>query len=361
MPQALRVFIADDSATSRIAFRRLITSDPGFFVVGEASDGRAAVEEIARKRPQVVLMDIVMPRMDGLEATRTIMAQHPTPVVLISDLVGRDANLNFKALQAGALDLLRKPSAEDLADAGFRKRFLRDLRLWSEVPLITRRATAGPAPKQSAPTRKRSVNPPYRASAAGIDPELVCIGASTGGPPALARLLADIGTEPPWPILIVQHITSGFVTGLGRWLTETTPISVSVAEHGETIRKGRAYLAPDERHLVLRGDILYHDAGAPCKGHRPSVDVLFESVAAGGRATSTVAVLLTGMGSDGAQGLSALRSAGAWTIAQDEASSVVYGMPREAIQLGAAREVLPLEEIGGRLGRSFGGKMVQPG
>jgi two-component system, chemotaxis family, protein-glutamate methylesterase/glutaminase len=327
-------------------FRRMFASG-NFEIVGEAEDGKRAVEQIPRARPQVVLMDVMMPRMNGIEATRVIMSQLPVPVILVSDLVGHDSQLNFKALEAGALDLMRKPSGAQLSDPAFVSRFIRSVRMWSEVPLVTRRSLLShAAPLSPAP----SVLPQAPLKSPGDRRfDMVCIGTSTGGPPALARMLTDIGPKAPWPIVMVQHIAPDFIEGMARWLAETTGIPTSVANEGEVVMPGRAYLAPDHHHLTLRGQTVRLDTSPQRRGHRPSVDALFESVALSGWASRTLAVLLTGMGEDGADGLRRIRAAGGWTIAQDAATSVVFGMPRVAAEIGAACEVLPLPQIGGRL------------
>jgi len=340
--RAVRVFIVDDSGVSRSVLRTLVEADGQSVVVGEASDGREALDRIPLTLPDVVLMDIMMARMDGLEATRALMHSCPRPVLIVSDLVGRDADLNFKALEAGALDLVRKPSAAELGDPATADRLRRKVRLLSEVPVVTRRGRA----------QRRAV--PDQAADSASEPgpsgvSMVCIGASTGGPPVILKILAALGDGPAWPILVVQHMSPGFTPGFAKWLSESSGIKVVVAEHGIRPKRGVVYVAGEDRHLRVDGRCLVLDDAPPLSGHRPSVDVLFNSVAERGFAAETIAVLLTGMGRDGAHGLGRIRDAGGWTIAQDEATSVVYGMPKAAVDVGAAREVLGVEAIISRL------------
>lgn len=348
--RTVRVHIVDDSRTSRLLLRRLLEIEPGFVVVGESDNGKAAIEAIGALRPDVVLMDVVMPVMDGFTATRALMAERPLPILLVSDLVGRGADLNFEALQAGALDIIGKPSAEDLADPFRRGRLRRKIATLAEVPVVTRRVRSSPAQAEvPAPVESGILSPLLSRQV----PNMVCMGASTGGPPALVEVLARARHHLPAPVLLVQHIAPGFTVGFVRWLADTTGLDVGVAESGMEPRRGQVLVAPDGRHMeLLDGRIVLSD-GPARRGHRPSVDTMFESVARSPLAPRSLAVLLTGMGQDGAAGLLALRQAGAWTIAQDETTSVVWGMPRVAAELGAARQVLPLQSIGDLFGRGL--------
>ena len=361
-PRTTRVFLVDDSRLARHALRRLLRQDPMIELVGEASNGREALRTIPRCNPDLVLMDVVLPLLDGLATTRRLMRDHPKPILLISDLVGRDARLNFEALRAGALDILGKPTAAEIEDPSFARAWLRKLRSTAQIPVITRRADHRSKPRTSA--ESDSTYPPQHPDTTtfpsprapwprhrGVAPanrriSLVAIGASTGGPPAIRQILTGLAT-PPWPVVIVQHMTPGFLAGMARWLATETGLPAQLVEDTVSPRPGELYFAPDRRQLELdHGRLRVTDRPAP---FNPSVDVLFHSLATSDRAPRTAAVLLTGMGVDGAEGLLALRQAGAMTFAQDEATSAVWGMPRRAVELGAARETLALHHIAGRL------------
>lgn len=336
--------------------RKILCSEPGFEIVGEAVHGKQAIKLADRLRPDAILMDVVMPVMDGITATAEIMAKSPCPVILISDVAQRDSALNFRALQCGALDLLPKPTLGAIdSDTSEIKlhRFRKRVHLLAEVPVVTRvhRAArqASQIPLQLHSATREATAPAYAPGADG-QVELVVVGASTGGPPAIAQLLAAWKVvRSAWPVLIVQHMAAGFIEGMARWLDQTTGCRVKIAEHGEEPCRGYAYLAPDDQHMVFDGHRLWLVNEPPRKGNRPSIDRLFFSVAESCLGSQTCAVLLTGMGDDGAQGLQAIRVAGGITIAQDEETSVVYGMPKAACEIGAAAEVLALDEIAQRV------------
>ena len=343
--ETVRVFLVDDSPLARTVLRRMLGRDDSIRVVGEASSGPEALRRIPLHDPAVVLMAMQMLGMDGAATTRELMATSARPILIVSDLVGRDGDLNFRALSAGALDLVRKPSAADRENATVVDELHRKIRILSRVPVVTRRwATSAPRPAQTPIVEAR----PSRRSAPASGVKLVVIGASTGGPGALQRVRAAMGGPPACPVLIVQHMAEGFTGGLAEWLSAASAMPVLLASPGTVPLAGHVYLAPEKAHLVLeQGRLRLREEGA--RGHCPSADVLFASVAASDIAERALGVLLTGMGSDGARGLAALRRAGAWTVAQDEASSVVYGMPRAAVELDAACEVLPLAQIGLRI------------
>jgi two-component system chemotaxis response regulator CheB len=332
----ISVFLVDDSAVSRMAFRKLIQQDSRLRVVGEANDGEEALRKIPEIKPDVVLMDIVMPGMDGMETTRELMHHAPCPILIISDQVGGNVDPSFEALRAGALEVIGKPTAGELSDPSFAETLLRKIRLLSDVPVITRYRTFAAGRRK----RRRSSARPTRE-----DVKLLCIGASTGGPPVLQRLLGSIPRTPKWPTLIVQHMTPGFTAGMASWLGKATGRQVEMATSGTRPEPGVVYVAPDAYHLELLGRCLRLSESPPVAGHRPSVDALFASVASTGPAHETVAVVLTGMGRDGAAGLKLLREAGAWTIAQDRISSVVYGMPKAAAEIEAACESMSVDEL----------------
>lgn len=340
----IRVLVAEDSAVTREFLVALLRGAPGFEVVGAARDGAEALEEAERLRPDVVVMDVHMPRMDGLEATRRIMASVPTPIVLVSATTLDEAALGFDALKAGAVAVSGKPAGPGHPDHDASARaFLETVRLMSEVKVVRRWPPREPrvaAGVPAAPERKV---------------RLVALGASTGGPAALAQILGELPPDLEAPLVIVQHITPGFVSGLAEWLAKETRLRVKLAEPDEPVRSGAAYVAPDGVHMGIRPDGRIHLTPGPGgDGLCPSASYLFESVAeAYGR--WAMGVLLTGMGRDGAAGLRRLRQAGGVTVAQDEATSVVFGMPAEAIRLEAAAYVLPPDGIA-RFIRTLGGR-----
>lgn len=349
----VRVFIVDDSAVGRAALRLALAGESSIEIVGEAANGEEALRALATITPDVVIMDVLMPGMNGLEATRRIMSTRACPILIMSELVGHRSELGFEALRAGALDIVRKPSAAELRTGEARRDLVHKLRLLAGVPVITRHAPRSSPPPHAPsvrPTERFAAQPRSGVSAGCFDPRLVCLGASTGGPPALAEILRAVAPSPPWPILVVQHMTPGFTAGMVTWLAESSGLRVRIAEPGDEPRPGVVYIAPDDLHLILSGDRLDLHAGPRVSGHRPSVDALFCSIADAGAAPATLAALLTGMGSDGAAGLARIRSAGGWTLAQDSASSVVHGMPKAAVALGGASEVLSLAAIAERLG-----------
>jgi two-component system chemotaxis response regulator CheB len=287
-------------------------------------------------------MDIRMPDMNGYEAIHRIMSESPRPIVVLTSTTSDlELQISYRALEAGALMVIGKPHGLPDRDPEAAQ-LIAQVKAMAGVKVVGRRR-ALPAAAQKPPPAQ----PDPRSVARQV--QLIAVGASTGGPPALHAILSHLATVLGASIAIVQHISPGFVGGLARWLDETTPMCVRVANHGDQIRPATAYLAPDDRHLVIRrkGLITLEDS-PPVDGHRPSVTALFESVARTYR-QAAVGVLLTGMGTDGALGLKAMCEAGAPTIAQDQASCVVFGMPHQAIVLNAAREVLSVDEIGPRL------------
>lgn len=337
MDDTVRVLVVDDSAVSRQALRRALEGGPKIRIVAEARSGTEALRQVALHDPDIVLMDIVMAGMDGLTATQELLAESPRPVLIVSDQIGGNADCSFEALRAGALDVVGKPSATQLADPEFIVCLQRRVRMLAGVPVVTRRV---PRTDRS-PARPRAYLD--RPSAEQVD--LVCLGSSTGGPPALEHILTALPRPPHWPVLVVQHMTPGFTDGMVRWLAGVTGLEVEMAAAAVTPRPGVVYVAPDNAHLEFVGRRLRLSGAPPVDGHRPSVSALLASVASTGPASSTVAAVLTGMGSDGARGLAMLRQAGAWTMAQDRASSVVFGMPGAAVARDAACEVASLDEI----------------
>lgn len=333
----IRVLVVDDSATVRGRLVEILSADPDFTVVGEAEDGRRAIELCKALRPDVLTLDLVLPELDGLAVTEEIMAHQPTPILIVSASMNRgEVVRTYDALAAGAVDVLDKAGA---ADEGWDARFLSAVRMVSRIKVITH--------PRGRLRRAATAQPPLRIPAKPI--ELIALGASTGGPGALAQVIAAIPSNVHTPIALVLHIDAAFAESFAGWLGGMTPRDVRIAKQGESLQPDRVYVAPSNSHLTIVDASCRLTDGPPVNHCKPSVDVLFHSVAAacGARAS---AALLTGMGKDGAEGLLAIRKAGGMTIAQDEATCVVYGMPREAAVRNAALHVAPLDQIGALLG-----------
>ncbi|WP_137936820.1 chemotaxis-specific protein-glutamate methyltransferase CheB [Chitinivorax sp. B] len=336
----IRVLVVEDSLTIRRHLCDLLQTDPTLEVVGEATDGKQAIAQCMALRPDVISLDMMLPEMNGLAVTEYVMAHYPTPILVVSSSFNRgELFKTYEALAAGALDVIEKPRA-DTIDQAWASHYLNMIRLTSRIKVITH--LRGKRASQSAPLPPSlpvSTAPSHTAC------KLIAIGASTGGPRALVEVLQRIPSSCGAPILIVIHIGEPFGNTFAEWLNEQTPHSVRFAHDGETLPAKGVLLAPPGRHLVVQKKQLQLSDEPDRHSCKPSVDVLFESVAREcGRVSA--ACLLTGMGQDGARGLLAIRQAGGLTIAQDEVSSVVYGMPREAALMGAADHILPLHEIG---------------
>lgn len=389
MPDPIKVLIVEDSPTVAQILMRMMETDSQLQVVGVATDGTDAIRQVARYHPNVITMDVNMPHMSGLEATEYIMAHYPTPIlVLTASLGGSDVDLSFKMLSAGALEIIEKPSL----DAWQREssHLLERVKLLSRIKVITHirgkaryvskfgsdaanHVTETAIPKPVSPALRPHPRPVDRSNAvtAPLDPtkvmrptaaglfiteseslalrsrkfRLVGIAASTGGPPALSKLLKQIPANFPVPIILVQHIPAGFSKGLADWLDGETELTVKIAEENELPLPGYAYLPADDRHLEIKPDLRLHLSDTSARyGLRPSADITFESMA---HALSNKAftIILTGMGRDGSIGMKAVREMGGYNIAQDEATSVIFGMPKSAIELGVVDKVLPLLEI----------------
>jgi two-component system, chemotaxis family, protein-glutamate methylesterase/glutaminase len=346
----LRVLVTEDSVVARALLVSIINRDPGLEVVGEARDGEQAVKLAADLKPDVITMDVHMPKLDGLEATRRIMAETPTPIVVISAIDPKDVKMSFEALNSGALAVLAKPSGPMAPDFNERAaEIVSTVKNMAGVRVVRRRPRLA-APPPTADRRPPSAEPPAAAPATSRRRiELVAIGSSTGGPDALGKIIGGLPGHAPVPILIVQHITVGFHQGLVDWLNNVTPLSVKLGEEGHRPVPGEVILAPGEHHMAVDSSKrLTLTTESPVRGHRPSATHLFSTVAKVYGANA-LGVILTGMGDDGADGLVELRRAGGWVIGQDEATCVVYGMPREAAARGAVTEVLPLPEIAGAI------------
>jgi two-component system chemotaxis response regulator CheB len=354
----IRVLVAEDSPTARALLVAMLSADPEIQIVAEAKTGIEAVEMAERLRPDLVTMDVHMPELDGLQATERIMASAPCPILIVSSQArDADISLSLDATRAGALLVLPKPEGPLSARFEAEKRHLVSMvKALSLVKVVRRR---GNAERPSESSGKRSTPSENWAASKGTAARprgaasLVAIGSSTGGPAALRDMILELPRDFRAPILVVQHIARGFVQGLARWLGSDAGLVVKVATDGEIARGGTMYIATDEKHLEVRkdGQGLFRIAltsSAPVGTFKPSVTRLFES-AAEAAGDKLVAVIMTGMGDDGVEGLSAVKSHGGLVIAQDEASSVIYGMPREAVRAGVVDRVLPLADIAGCL------------
>jgi two-component system chemotaxis response regulator CheB len=356
----IRVLIVEDSLTVRHRLRQVLGSDPAFSIAGEATDGAQAVELCRRYRPDVITMDMMLPAMSGLAATEHIMAHWPTPILVVSSSTNRaELFSTYDALAAGAVDVLDKPHGDE-RDHDWERRLLATVKLVSRIRVIThprarlntvgQPCTAGPAPPTGADRGHSAGALPGSGPRRRRQCEVVAVGASTGGPAAAVEVLRMLPRDFPIPVLLVQHIGAQFAAAYAEWLGLQVGRAVRHPRDGEAVATltGQVMLAPADRHLVVHGRRLRLTDDPERHSCRPSVDVLFESVARE-YGDAAVGCLLTGMGRDGAAGLLGLRRAGSLTLAQDEATSVVYGMPREAALLGAADEILPPQEIGRRL------------
>jgi len=348
MSQKIRVLIVDDSAVVRQTLSQIVASDPLLEVMGTASDPYFAAKKIADETPDVITLDVEMPRMDGLTFLKKIMAQHPIPVVIISSLTDAATETGMKALEYGAVEIITKPQMNT-------KQFIEEsrIRICDAIKAaahakLSRKRFAEPLtvePKLSAD----AVLPPVTSSQSMIKTTeiVIAVGASTGGTEALTVFLQALPMDCPG-IVIVQHMPEKFTRSFANRLNEICKISVKEAENGDSVIRGRALIAPGNYHmLVKRSGARYYvevKEGPLVNRHRPSVDVLFRSTARYAGANA-IGVIMTGMGDDGARGLLEMHEAGAKTVAQDEKSCVVFGMPKEAIKLGAADKVLPLDSI----------------
>jgi two-component system, chemotaxis family, response regulator WspF len=332
----MRIGIVNDSLIARVALQRAVVSVPAHKVAWLANDGAEAVEKALDDRPDLILMDLIMPGIDGVEATRRIMAGSPCPIVIVTSSVSGHMGRVYEAMGLGAIDAVDTPELGPSGELDGAKFLLAKIEMVAK--LVGRPPRVAPFNEPVAPPAK----PP-----AEVAPwwPLVLIGSSTGGPAALAEILAGMPEAPDSATVIVQHVDSAFAPGLARWLAERTGRRVELIEPGVKPLPGKVLVASTNDHVILDESRRFRYVAEPAEIHyRPSVDVFFRSAAERWRERG-VAVLLTGMGRDGAAGLLALRRAGWLTIAQDEASSVIWGMPGAAVQLGAAALVLPLPEI----------------
>ncbi|WP_242339534.1 MULTISPECIES: chemotaxis-specific protein-glutamate methyltransferase CheB [unclassified Anaeromyxobacter] len=329
----IRVVVADDMEASLRLLEAIFALEPGFEIVGRARNGEEAVELTRRLKPDLVTMDIEMPVMNGFDATLRIMTELPTPIVVVS---GQDVNsvgFALNAMKAGALAVVPKPPAPGDPDFDAQARHLLTMaRAMAGVNLLPR--VQSPRPGAAAPEAR-----PQRTRA-----RVVAIAASTGGPPALSRILSELPADFRAPLLVVQHIAEGFAEGLAKWLGESSPLRVKVGDDGEPLAPGTVYLAPDRRHLGVKGDRIELSDAPPIEGFKPSGTYLFESVARS-FGPAALGLILTGMGHDGVKGLATLHAAGGTVVAQDKESSVIFGMNGEAVLGGLTDEVLPLDAL----------------
>jgi two-component system, chemotaxis family, protein-glutamate methylesterase/glutaminase len=334
----VRVLVVDDSPTSRLLLVEILRADHEIDVVGQAADGVEAVEMVKRLRPDIVTMDVQMPRLDGFAATKRIMVEAPTPILITTSVDPRALSVSLEAIRMGALAVQAKPG--DPSAPGFdeeARELVRQVKAMSRVKVVRH--------YDLEPARVPVTDALSTAALHDVPAEVVAIAASTGGPAALHRILTTLPADFPLPILVVQHMSRGFSPGFAGWLDKASPLRVKLAEEGEALRPGTAYVAIDDHHLCLSRSRKIHLSTAPAVGgFRPSGTVLFESVAAV-FGPSALAVILTGMGRDGVDGLRSIRRAGGRTIAESQATAVVYGMPAAAVHAGLADFVLPLDGV----------------
>jgi two-component system, chemotaxis family, protein-glutamate methylesterase/glutaminase len=343
----IRVLVVDDTVVGRELLVAILQSTPGLQVVGVARNGQEAVRLALRLKPDIITMDVHMPEMDGYEATRQIMAENPRPIVMVTGSFAKDEHqLTFNALQAGALTIVEKPSLAATSER--REHLVAQIKMMAEVKVVRRWARNG---EGKAKVVAIAAPPPGKAAVL----QLVAMAASTGGPGVLATILGRLPAGFGAPILLVQHVTKGFGEGFAHWLDQQTALKVCLGRHGYEPQPGDVVVGPDDYHMMVNDHGLIALTKAPPRfGIRPAADYLFHSVAEtyGARAAG---IILTGMGSDGADGLRAMREAGARTIAQDQYSCVVFGMPAVAIEAGAVEQILPADRIGQALANLLSG------
>ncbi|MEK6759525.1 MAG: chemotaxis protein CheB [Deltaproteobacteria bacterium] len=330
----IKVLLVDDSPIAIMLFKRMLAPAKDISVVGTAGNGKEALDLIPRVDPAVICTDLHMPVMDGLQLTKEVMKKFPKPILVASVSVLEGSQNVFDLLDAGAVDIFQKPrGGTDTDYMSLAKAFQRRIRILAGVHVFRRFK------------RPVAAVEPLRMNAKNIRYKVVVIGSSTGGPQALQQILSHLPADFPIPVICVQHIENGFLGGFIDWLQATVPMKASIAVDGEVPQAGRVYFPPEQTHLVIdeRGRLRCTNEG-PFDGHRPSITVTFKS-AAERFGNCAIGVILTGMGRDGASGMKAISEAGGATIAQNEESSVVFSMPRHAIEIGAAGLVLPIDQI----------------
>ena len=344
----IKILIVDDSASVRKLFLEFFSNEPDLEVVGCAEDGESAFRMVKELKPDVVTMDVSLPDHDGFAVTRRIMEHNPVPIVIISAVYSAsDAEIGFRMLDTGALAFHNKPSINDKFFHERMNEIIMSVRSMSEVKVVRRRNRVQKKVEHCAAKPMEF----FRQNMKNSKAKIVCIGASTGGPQALKQVLFDLPKSLPVPVLIVQHISNGFLQGLVNWLHDNTGHNIKIAAQDEILEAGVIYFAPEDTHIQVsskRRVILSQNPAV--NGIRPTIAEMFSSVAAN-FGEGCVGVLLTGMGRDGADGLLQIRNNGGYTIAQDKETSIIFGMPGEAVKLGAAVSVLPLEKIGPDINR----------
>lgn len=351
----IRVLVADDSAFMCKVLQEIINADPGMEVAGQARDGRAAVMMAESLHPDVITMDINMPHLDGLQATELIMSQNPRPIVIVSSESREGADSTLRALQLGAIDFVPKPTnGIDLDIRNVREELTRKLKMAAKVRVV-RTATRSKLPVPHAPVAlPNPIGNAVGAASAKMSGKVpvVVIAASTGGPAAVMRVVSGLPRNLQAAVILVLHMPATFTAQLVKQLAEIAQLPVKEAEANETVQAGTVYLCPGSSHLRLTalGRVALDD-GQRIDGYLPCADVALDSAAAYARA-NTVGVVLTGMGADASKGIKGIRANGGFVIAQDEATSAIFGMPAEAIKTGAVNEVLPLDDIAGAIERA---------
>jgi len=330
----ITILIVDDSLFVREQVKTILSSEKDLVVVGEARNGREAVSLARKLEPDVIIMDVEMDGMDGIEATRYIMEECPVPIVIhTSSTIARERNVPFEAMKMGALDIIRKPDIYPLTD-DLKKEFLNKIKIVAGIKVIRRRKLV----ESSGETIAQEVG-------ARPVPKILAIAASTGGPKAIYEILSQLPPVVPFPIMIVQHIGASFVEGFVEWLQTATSIQMRIARNGERVVPNSCYLSPGTHHLSIdQNETIVLRHGPPVNSCKPSADVLFDSVAKV-YGKYAVGLLLTGIGQDGAKGLLHIKLAGGMTLVQDESSSIVFGMPKAAIEKNAAVRICSLDRI----------------
>lgn len=322
----MNILLIDDSALFRFFLRELLIKEEGLEVIAEATNGLLGLEAAIKHKPDLIILDIDMPVMNGIEATKLIMEKTPCPIMILSSSV--DSETSFKACQAGALDVMNKPDINDINSPKFTKYFFDKLRLLSDQKVEY---------KINIKVKKSSVE-------LNIKPQIVVIGASTGGPKAIREIVSSLPKDFPLPIAIVQHLEDGFDHGFVKWLSQATALEVILVTDREQLVNSKIYVAPSNKHIIFDGDYIITSDSEKVLNQKPSVNVLFNSAATRFK-QNVLGVLLTGMGRDGGSGCQDILNAGGKTIVQNKESSVIYGMPKEAVDLNAASVVVPLKNI----------------